>query len=427
MNNSSDIEKVLSEPRIAELLNASRYSVEEMHDILSEYTVNVKEYHAVGKKIMDSLHNCKRAHSVKYRVKSLYSLCKKILIKDVDTRPKINRNTLYIEIGDIIAFRILYVFPEDYYGVYAYIYKKYASEFAEQLCINYNKGDDKSIYDKIDSSRRIFRESEYRSIHYSIYAYIHKSKKIKIEIQTRTIADEIWGEINHKLYKSDVELDPLLQSYMSFLSRLTGIINAFGTIISNAQYDEHDIDYNSTDTDEDDVTYGNDDRESSAHQISEGNSHNEYSYEKIEARLLYWYKRCEVFIKAAGLEGHVEVNQNVLINMVLTYFADISKVKSFHSIGKISKEKFYAYSFYWFLKFKPITILHNAPEHAIYINEKFITSFIVSIYCADTLDDKCHTILPIYLDMLSYFFKYHNPDAHSIEMVLQTLKLFSGP
>lgn len=87
---------------------------------------------------------------------------------------------------------------------------------------------------------------DYRSIHYTIRHVNHEGILIPIEIQTRSIFEEDWSEINHKLlYKreySDIAEKALLIKTSSVLSSLAGDCDTLGDLMKSIAKREEVID-----------------------------------------------------------------------------------------------------------------------------------------------------------------------------------------
>jgi ppGpp synthetase/RelA/SpoT-type nucleotidyltranferase len=79
----------------------------------------------------------------------------------------------------------------------------------------------------------IEHNESYRSIHYTIYIDEKDMRDARLEIQTRTIFEEGWSEINHKLvYKSkDIGDYFLLSEASKILSAIVGDSDNIGELM----------------------------------------------------------------------------------------------------------------------------------------------------------------------------------------------------
>ena len=149
---------------------------------------------------------------------------------------------------------------------------------------------------------------------------------------------------------------------------------------------------------------------------------NEFGREKIEKRLEMLLEALKKFIDKASYKDKVIINELALTNTVLDYFADISRLKSFHHIGAVNEVKILAYESYWFLRRKPLQQLKNDDE-ILYVNEQFIFARIVK-FLTDEKDEKNLLLheekMQFFKDTLFYFLKYRNLNAQAIEFFLMS-------
>jgi hypothetical protein len=135
-------------------------------------------------------------------------------------------------------------------------------------------------------------------------------------------------------------------------------------------------------------------------------------------------------INNLNLNNVVRIDRQRLIFMVLSYFADIARLKDFHpNIGKTRKVVNFAYSFFWFLRSSPIQVKDEIPKNqgelkSIFINEMvavhiWIAEFVRPLKLGNDLETR-------YLKELFYYFRYRNYNAQSLEAILTALILGSG-
>lgn len=177
----------------------------------------------------------KDVHSYRYRIKKTGSLLAKIIRKNAERGGEYNVENYFNKITDLLGLRILYVFKEDYWPVHQQIMATYENQLAQDISIKLKKGDDKEMYGRLlqeYSNVRIDENETYRSIHYTIYAKTTDiSENPRVEIQTRTIFEEGWSEINHKLvYKRGLE-DKELKKTSDVLSSMVGACDSVGTLM----------------------------------------------------------------------------------------------------------------------------------------------------------------------------------------------------
>lgn len=161
---------------------------------------------------------------------------------------------------------------------------------------------------------------------------------------------------------------------------------------------------------------------------------NEFGEEKIIQRINLLAKRALKFIDYMGWNEKVGLNKEILMIMVIDYFADIYRLKKFHDdIQKVNLHKIYSYTAYWWVKRKPIQVINNqiADERLVYINEDFMAQYLFFELVKTTNSDKYKGLIEFdkngkeerkYLDELSYFLRYRLKNANSIELALETFE-----
>jgi len=154
-------------------------------------------------------------------------------VKDIDScylKTK-RKNKIDIKtITDMIGLRILCLFEQDIFDVYQYLLEMLDREvytLKEILVYGWKKDSIVPIdfmqselkkfnrYDNIEFED-IYRDNGYQSIHFvGIYKDFHQSIEYSFEIQLRTLLQDVWGELEHKLaYKQKNPHQFIRQSFM---------------------------------------------------------------------------------------------------------------------------------------------------------------------------------------------------------------------
>lgn len=133
-------------------------------------------------------------NSIKTRLKSVPSIVEKLERKGIEISiPAIEK-----ELNDIAGVRVICSFTEDVY------------KLAEALL----RQDDITLIEKKDYIKKP-KENGYRSLHLIVEVPIFlekEKKKMKVEIQLRTIAMDCWASLEHQLrYKKGVEFTEEMQ------------------------------------------------------------------------------------------------------------------------------------------------------------------------------------------------------------------------
>ncbi|MFR8764486.1 MAG: hypothetical protein ACLVGC_11020 [Bacteroides uniformis] len=170
-------------------------------------------------------------HSVRYRVKDAEHLIEKIIRKKMsDSSRNLSYETYFGEIDDLVGIRILHLFKDEWEPIHEYITERW--NLKETPTAYYRKGDSKEYLDEYEKKGCDLKEHPYgyRSIHYIITEDI-LSVRLSCEIQVRTVFEEAWSEIDHKIrYPYDMD-NPIFKQYLLIFNRLSGSADEMGTFL----------------------------------------------------------------------------------------------------------------------------------------------------------------------------------------------------
>lgn len=161
-------------------------------------------------------------HSIRSRVKDPEHLIEKIIRKrgkeQKEKYSQINAENYLDIIRDFIGIRILVLSKEEWEGIFdwmvtAFSGKSDAIGTMEERPVAYTRYGDRDIFgDKIHKEHT---NKGYRSQH-----YIVKYKNYYCEIQVRTLAEEVFGEFDHKVKYPYREDNKFLKRYTTSVSQL---------------------------------------------------------------------------------------------------------------------------------------------------------------------------------------------------------------
>lgn len=199
--------------------DASNLSWDTLSMIYDDYVSNIKSLSDTRNSLLSMLvENAQFAHhSIHGRVKDSEHLIEKIIRKvGIEQSSKyigINVNNYRDIVKDLIGVRILSLNKENWEEVYMFLQdlrNKSMIMFDEEP-IAYTRYGDRDIYS--DKIREEHTNKGYRSQHYII-----KYRNVYCEIQARTLAEEVYGEFDHKIKY------PYRDSN-NFLRRVTSVIS----------------------------------------------------------------------------------------------------------------------------------------------------------------------------------------------------------
>lgn len=207
----------------------SRLTWEELEEIASDFEPKRNEHQNTVKQYAEVIQKCSYVHSLSYRVKDTSHLVEKIIRKNPEYLKKgdsLSKENYENHITDLLGIRILLLFKSDWAYVHDYLVDLYKDVLIEPPFAHIRKGDDDSLY---RGKVRIKDNKPYRSVHY----VIRTNNGLGIEIQVRTLYEEAWSEIDHKLrYPYNLQ-NEMLRNYLDIMNRLTGVGDEMGTFINS--------------------------------------------------------------------------------------------------------------------------------------------------------------------------------------------------
>lgn len=200
-------------------------------EIQKDYISQFQKFDDAGANLVRSLLRYPLVHSVKYRIKDPEHLMAKI-IRKYEKQPKldININNYQDHIQDIIGIRILHLFKTEW----NIIHQRLKDDFKliGKPVANLRKGDlsDFIDYYKNNGCKIKNHSAGYRSVHYIIKTETTK-KPIICEVQVRTIFEEAWSEIDHKVRYPYFTNNVIVNQYLDIFNRLAGSADEMGEFV----------------------------------------------------------------------------------------------------------------------------------------------------------------------------------------------------
>jgi len=212
-------------------LNASEDRL--IRQLVSQYVDN----RALIRRFLDSLHahisGClgedgplfELVHSVKLRMKDPEHLRAKLVRKLETARSRgeefdINEGNLFLKINDLAGYRILHLHTSQAARIHTVLL-----EVLDQAQFDVFEPPFANIWD--EESRAFFEgvgvqinvnPRLYSSVHYVVKA--RSKKDVTCEIQVRTLADEIWGEVDHKINYPEAHASVACREQIRVLARV---------------------------------------------------------------------------------------------------------------------------------------------------------------------------------------------------------------
>ncbi len=204
----------------------------ELEEIYYDYKPRMFEYERVAVFVWESFRTIKNVHSVKYRVKDPEHLIEKIIRKRIKNPLRVITKENYRErITDLIGIRVLHLFKEEWEDIHEYIITRWMLINPKPKA-NVRAGDHKEMLNAFEQKgcEIVVHPFGYRSVHYHINTGILKETTIG-EIQVRTIFEEAWSEIDHRIRYPYQVNNPILSNYLEIFNRLAGSADEMGSYI----------------------------------------------------------------------------------------------------------------------------------------------------------------------------------------------------
>ncbi|MGO6740615.1 hypothetical protein ACC732_23540 [Rhizobium ruizarguesonis] len=210
-----------------------------LYEIYQDFKKNNEQIIEIAVSLSRFIQKMPGVHSVRWRIKDPAHLVRKIFRKTqagVSKYQDISTENYREIVTDLIGIRALHLFKGDFPSLHRSIIETW--ELDEEPTAYVRKGDTEEL-------RSLYRELElqveehsdgYRSIHYIIETNFTK-RTVKCELQVRTIFEEGWSEIDHRIRYPDFSDDPLVRDFLHIFNRLSGAADEMGTFVNRLSTD----------------------------------------------------------------------------------------------------------------------------------------------------------------------------------------------
>ena len=123
----------------------------------------------------------------------------------------------------------------------------------------------------------------------------------------------------------------------------------------------------------------------------------------IMNRARWIYSQLEDFIRSQNYEDMVVISEAILKHVVVDYYVDIERLKSFSGIAKVNDSKIYAYTAFWLLRHKaliPVESEKDNPE-LVFVNEVAVAQLLRGLLLSEPVPilketPYCLSLLPLF-------------------------------
>lgn len=227
-------EFILKYPNVKQIIKDNNIDAEILKDIHNDFVGYKVSYENQADFIANILRSQPMIHSVKSRIKEPDRLIEKIIRKTEDRKLKYDKDFQFTldnyknEINDLIGIRVIHIFKDQWQEIHEFITKTWK---VIEVTANVREGDNTKKFEELNIEVRS-RISGYRSVHYLVEFY-PTNEKVIAEIQVRTIFEEGYGEIDHRLRYSHTEIPEILKSNLLLFNRIVGSADEMASLIND--------------------------------------------------------------------------------------------------------------------------------------------------------------------------------------------------
>lgn len=223
-------------------LEKSGLSWDKLMVILEDYRALHPLYSSACRQVAETLQECELVHSTRHRTKKPDHLVAKIIRKrlaqlDSPESASFDWGTISMKnykeaLEDLAGVRALHLFKEDWVTIDYFIglIWTYTKRFAYV-----RDGDDCSLF-KSKKCEPEEHPAGYRSVHYVLDTAATKHP-VKVEVQVRTIFEEGWSEIDHRVRYPNFSNDPLVRKFLADFNLLSGLADSMGNFVCHLKSD----------------------------------------------------------------------------------------------------------------------------------------------------------------------------------------------
>ena len=188
-----------------------------MKDLVAHYVRNRHLLEVMLKQLSDAILGSPQlmanVHSTKWRLKSPEHLEDKLVRKLLEAKSKgkkfnISERNLFVKINDLAGFRILHLHSQQFIAIdreLRAVFREYRFPLFEKPKARTWDDEYREFFRSV-GIRPIKSPKMYTSVHYVVAS--NSATRGTCEIQVRTLAEELWGEVDHSMnypYESSVE------------------------------------------------------------------------------------------------------------------------------------------------------------------------------------------------------------------------------
>jgi ppGpp synthetase/RelA/SpoT-type nucleotidyltranferase len=182
--------------------------------------------------VVEFLRRVPAVHSLKMRIKDPDHLVAKIIRKRVDDPTlEVSEANYSTVITDLVGIRALHLFKDDWRPIHEAVNANW--ELVEPPVAYVRRGDSEELEKAFAECGCTVAKHPfgYRSLHYLVKCQPTKAVTLLVELQVRTLFEEGWSEIDHRIRYPYGENEEVLSRFLELFNRLAGSADEMGTFI----------------------------------------------------------------------------------------------------------------------------------------------------------------------------------------------------
>ena len=196
----NDLKEFLNRNKISQIdWEKSQLSFDTLKNIAQDHEENIDDLSNTADFVAKTLQRLLCVHSVRYRVKNTEHLLAKIIRKAAEgdeSYAKIDDQNYFAVVSDLVGVRALHLFKDDWLDIHDALAKNWRQH---EKPVAYIREGDNSSDQFMNTGLQVKQHLDgYRSVHY-VFIIKPIRREVLVEIQVRTVFEEGWSEIDHKV------------------------------------------------------------------------------------------------------------------------------------------------------------------------------------------------------------------------------------
>jgi ppGpp synthetase/RelA/SpoT-type nucleotidyltranferase len=203
---------------------------EDLVNIYDDYLVKKRFFEPVATLIVGWLKLCPQYHASASRIKDAEHVIEKIIRESIEVKkPYATLDNYSYKLNDLIGVRLIHKFKDEWESINDWIISNLPVIGKPEAHIY--KLDPQAMIDNFKKKGFIIKPKDvgYRSLHYHTKFVLSKSHYYA-EIQVRTLYEDAWGEVDHKVRYPYFKENSMLKNTFEKASCAAGLADGLGSL-----------------------------------------------------------------------------------------------------------------------------------------------------------------------------------------------------